>query len=188
LGYTEKKAPQTFSNTFDSAPGIIFFGFSGSIKQIKVMAINSEAVEVLNDLILINNDRVAGYEKAYEETTDSDIRALFNNLANHSRQHVTELNAEVSKLGGEPASGTMLSGKLYRAWMDVRSAFSKNDRRTVLESSEFGEDAAQKAYESALKSESLTPGLQELILKQKNTLLAGHDTVKLLRDAESVLH
>jgi len=152
------------------------------------MANNSEAIEVLNDLILINNDRVAGYEKAYEETTDSDIRALFNNLANHSRQHVTELNAEVNKLGGEPASGTMLSGKLYRAWMDVRAAFSKNDRRTVLESSEFGEDAAQKAYESALKSEDLTPGLRELILKQKATLRAGHDTVKRLRDAQSVLH
>ena len=43
------------------------------------METNSEIIETLNDLILINNDRVAGYEKAYDETKEvaSDLRALF---------------------------------------------------------------------------------------------------------------
>ncbi|KAA6432769.1 PA2169 family four-helix-bundle protein [Dyadobacter flavalbus] len=150
----------------------------------------TEVIEVLNDLILINNDRIEGYKKAYDETEDSDydLKALYGNLAEHSRQNVSELTGEVSALGGEPASGTMLSGKIYRAWMDVKSAFSSDDRKTSLENSEFGEDVAQKAYETALRSEVLTPELRALITRQKATLKSGHDTIKRLRDSEKVAH
>jgi uncharacterized protein (TIGR02284 family) len=98
------------------------------------------------------------------------------------------LTSEVNTLGGEPATGTMVSGKLYRVWMDVKAAFSSDGRKTSLENSEFGEDAAQKAYESALKSEDLTPELRSLITQQKATLRTGHDTIKSLRDSEKVLH
>jgi hypothetical protein len=33
--------------------------------------------------------------------------------------------------------------------MDVKVSFSGNDRQAILESCEFGEDAAQKAYKDA---------------------------------------
>lgn len=147
-------------------------------------------IEVLNDLILINNDRVVGYQKAYDETneTDMDLRTLYNQLADQSRQIASELSSEVITLGGEPATGTMLSGKLYRTWMDVRAVFSSDDRQTSLDNSEFGEDAAQKAYDTALMSDDLTPELHTLIATQKATLKTGHDTIKGLRDAEKVLH
>ena len=154
------------------------------------MAQNAAIIETLNDLILINNDRIVGYEKAYEETdtADTDLRSVYNSLANHSRDNVVELSSEVTALGGEPATGTMVSGKLYRVWMDVRAAFSSDGRKTSLESSEFGEDAAQKAYNSALESDELTPELRALITRQKATLKSGHDTIKRLRDAENAYH
>ncbi|WP_291202475.1 PA2169 family four-helix-bundle protein [Dyadobacter sp.] len=151
---------------------------------------NAAIIETLNDLILINNDRIVGYEKAYDETdtSDTDLRSVYNSLANHSRDNVVELSSEVTALGGEPATGTMVSGKLYRVWMDVRSAFSSDSRKTSLENSEFGEDAAQKAYNSALESDELTPELRALITRQKATLKSGHDTIKRLRDAENAYH
>ena len=151
---------------------------------------NAAIIETLNDLILINNDRIVGYEKAYDETdtADTDLRSVYNSLANHSRDNVQELSSEVTALVGEPATGTMVSGKLYRVWMDVRAAFSSDGRKTSLESSEFGEDAAQKAYNSALESDELTPELRALITRQKATLKSGHDTIKRLRDAENAYH
>ncbi|MBO9614950.1 MAG: PA2169 family four-helix-bundle protein [Dyadobacter sp.] len=154
------------------------------------MMANAAIIETLNDLILINNDRIVGYEKAYDETdtSDTDLRSVYNSLANHSRDNVVELSSEVTALGGEPATGTMVSGKLYRVWMDVRSAFSSDSRKTSLENSEFGEDAAQKAYNSALESDELTPELRALITRQKATLKSGHDTIKRLRDAENAYH
>jgi len=150
----------------------------------------NEVIEVLNDLILINNDRIEGYKRAFNETEESDydLKTLYSNLSEHSQQNLTELSSEVSALGGEPTSGTTNSGKIYRAWMDVKSAFSSDDRKTSLENSEFGEDVAQKAYETALKSEDLTPELRVLITKQKATLKSDHDTIKRLRDSEKAVH
>lgn len=154
------------------------------------MATNSEVIEVLNDLILINNDRIEGYKKSTDETdaSDTDLRSLYSNLSDHSRSNVSELTSEVARLGGEPATGTMISGKLYRTWMDVKSAFTSDGRKTSLENSEFGEDAAQKAYETALKSDDLTPDLRSLITRQKAILKDGHDTVKRLRDSQNAAH
>jgi hypothetical protein len=44
-----------------------------------IMQTTTETIEVLNDLIQINNDRIAGYEKAIRETKpeDDDLKVLF---------------------------------------------------------------------------------------------------------------
>ena len=47
-----------------------------------------------------------------------------------------------------------ISGKIYRTWMDVKAAFARKERLSVLEACEFGEDAAQRAYEAALASDA----------------------------------
>ena len=147
---------------------------------------NSEVIETLNDLILINNDRIAGYEKSYEETNDieTDLKALFQKYISDSRQYIAELTEEVVKLGGEPADGTLFSGKLYRVWMDIRATFSSDNRKAVLENSESGEDAAQRAYAEALKDEELPADLKQLILSQKTTLKEAHDNIKKQRDQQ----
>src|SRR5215467_15827315 len=123
------------------------------------MKLNQKAIEVLNDLIRINNDRVAGYEKALNNTDEAnvDLRNIFNRMAQDSRNYSRELTDQVQRLGGDPASGTTASGKIYRVWMDVKSGFSSSDRKSVLEECEYGEDAAQKAYEKALASDDELP-------------------------------
>src|SRR4051812_42918253 len=112
------------------------------------MAQNENLAEVLNDLIRINNDRVAGYERAIGETKDLDVdlQAVFNKMASDSREYAAELTSQVARLGEEPATGTTNSGKIYRVWMDIKATFTGKDRQAVLENCEFGEDAAQKAY------------------------------------------
>ena len=147
---------------------------------------NSEVIETLNDLILINNDRIAGYEKSYDETNniETDLKALFQKYISDSRQYIAELTEEVVKLGGEPADGTLFSGKLYRVWMDIRATFSSDNRKAVLENSESGEDAAQKAYAEALKDEELPADLKQLTLSQKTTLKEAHDNIKKQRDQQ----
>ena len=75
------------------------------------MATNDNLVEVLNDLIRINNDRIVGYEKAANEARDIDVdlRGIFTRMAEESKQYAAELTQEVVKLGGEPATGTTAS-------------------------------------------------------------------------------
>lgn len=140
--------------------------------------------ELLNDLIQINNDRVAGYEKAIEElkVEDSDLKTLFVEMIRQSHRHKSALVSEVQVLGAEAETGTTTSGKIYRAWMDVKAVFTGHDRETVLNNCEFGEDAAQKAYKMALETEGLSANLRALITEQKAELRSSHDQIKALRD------
>jgi uncharacterized protein (TIGR02284 family) len=149
------------------------------------MKTENELVSVLNDLIRINNDRTAGYYKASEElkAADIDLKTMFTNLANSSVQYAAELADEVRNLGGEPATDSTQSGKLYRVWMDIRSGISARDRKSVLSLCEFGEDAALKTYKLALESDAEIPAdIRQIILEQKDEIQTSHDMVKRYRD------
>jgi uncharacterized protein (TIGR02284 family) len=151
------------------------------------MYTNEKAAEVLNDLVRINNDRVEGYEKAAKETKaeDNDLRALFGQMAAESRSYLTDLRKYVLTSGEDVANDTTTSGKIYRAWMDVKATFTGKDRKSILASCEFGEDAAQKAYDTALSSDAdLSPEIRQLIMDQKTSLKRSHDRIKQLRDAQ----
>jgi uncharacterized protein (TIGR02284 family) len=147
------------------------------------METQEKTVEVLNDLIRINNDRIAGYQKASSNTeiTEADLKTLFHRMSEESRDYVEELSAEVISLGGQPASDTTTSGKIYRAWMDVKATFSGKDSHATLASCEFGEDAAQRAYNDAMDAD-LEPVVLGLIARQKALLKGSHDLVKRYRD------
>jgi uncharacterized protein (TIGR02284 family) len=147
------------------------------------MVTTDNTIEVLNDLIEINNDRIAGYEKSLEELKENDahLKSYFLKYIDQSRQLKLALGTEVQVLGGTMESGTTASGKIYRAWMDVKSAFTGRSEKTVLNSAEYGEDAAQKAYTSALE-EDLPHHINALIAKQQQELKQAHDEVKALRD------
>ncbi|HEX6224824.1 MAG TPA: PA2169 family four-helix-bundle protein [Chryseolinea sp.] len=144
-----------------------------------------ETIEVLNDLVAINNDRIAGYEKAIEETKekDNDLKVLFALMIDESRKIRLNLADEVQTLGGEYDRGTTASGKLYRAWMDVKAVFTGHDRHTVLANCERGEDAAQNAYKDALNEKNVPAYIRTMLEEQKQTLKASHDKIKVLRDA-----
>jgi len=149
---------------------------------------NEKVIGILNDLVQINHDRVVGYEKAIDELKDedADLKALFQRYVSESREYAQELKSEVSRLGGNPSEGTTNSGKVYRVWMDLKATIAGKDRKTILDNCEFGEDAAQKAYDMALNSDvDLEPTLRDLIVRQKAKLKSGHDEVKRLRDMQS---
>ena len=151
------------------------------------MKLNEKTAEILNDLIEINNDRIEGYERASRETEsdDADLRALFNNMASESRRYVNELTSLVSQTGEEPAKGTTVRGKIYRAWMDVKATFSGHDRKAILASCEFVEDAAQRAYDAALSSDAEIPAnIRQVIMDQKTNLDNSHDKIRAMRDAQ----
>lgn len=148
------------------------------------MSQNEKNTEVLNDLIRINNDRVDGYEKAADEAKDidADLKALFHKFASDSKQYAAELRQTVVSLGGDPAEDTTVSGKVYRVWMDLKAFVTGKDRTAILASCEYGEDAAQKAYNAALEEDDLTSEVRELVVRQKTTLRQAHDLIKKYRD------
>ena len=147
---------------------------------------NSKSIDRLNNLVEINNDRVEGYETAAKEMENGEMHTLFGKLAATSHNNLSELRAEVNRLGGEPTEGTRITGKFFRAWMDVKAALSSNERQTVLDSCEFGEDKALEAYNDVLEDpKDLTAEQIAMLRKQEAALRQDHDHVKALRDANN---
>ncbi len=144
----------------------------------------TEIIEVLNDLVQINNDRIKGYERAIKETAeaDSDLKPLYASMIAESHKIKITLATEVQLLGADVEKGTTASGKIYRAWMDVKAIFTGHDRHAVLANCEAGEDAAQKAYKMALQHEGLPAYLRDILSEQQQVLKASHDEIKALRD------
>src|SRR6202020_2078471 len=124
----------------------------------------TETIEVLNDLLQINNDRIIGYEKAIRETKpeDDDLKILYATMIAESHRNKIALATEVQSMGGDVDNGTTARGKIYRAWMDVKAVFTGHNRHSILANCEAGEDAAQRAYRTALEHEALPAYIREL--------------------------
>jgi len=150
------------------------------------MKSSKEIIEVLNDLIKINNDRIEGYDKAIEnaKTIDIGLQTIFSKMKSESIKYIAELHNRILQLGGEPTDNTTVSGKLYRAWMDVKATFTGKDRKSLLDACEYGEDAAQKAYKDAIEEEGLPADISDLISEQKRSLRRSHDEIKAMRDMQ----
>ncbi|MBW5319455.1 PA2169 family four-helix-bundle protein, partial [Escherichia coli] len=80
-------------------------------------------------------------------------------------------------------NGTMVSGKLFRAWMDLKSLVAPSTSESVLASCEKGEDEFKKEYKDLI-NESLSdfPEIVDLLQTQLTIQLGAHDHIKELRD------
>ncbi len=146
---------------------------------------NEKTISTLNELLEINNDRVEGYKTAIDETNDGDLKRIFTNLQETSAKNQTELRHEIMRAGGKPTEETKTSGKLFRAWMDFKAALTSQNRKTILNSCEQGEDVAVSAYQDVLEEEhirDMNPEQVKLVNEQYRLIKAGHDLVKSLRN------
>jgi uncharacterized protein (TIGR02284 family) len=140
-----------------------------------------KSVNLIKGLIIINNDRYDGYKTAAEETKDADLKSMFERFRNQSNQFNAELHRFIPS-DESPEGQTSTSGKIYRAWMDIKAALTSSDRKAILASCEFGEDVALSAYKTALESEDLPEEVRITVRKHRSDLQEAHNTVKSMRD------
>ncbi len=149
------------------------------------MITNKEIVDDLNDLVKINNDRMQGYEKAIEDTEDSQLDDLFRHYVIQSQNFRSQLAEHIVRIDGlavSDATTTDVSSKLHRAWIDIKSALTGKDRDSVLSSVEFGESAAVEAYEDAIENDNIPAYIKEDLQKQLSELKASHAKIKSMMD------
>ena len=142
-------------------------------------------INVLNSLIVINNDRIEGYDTAAKETEEIDLQELFRRFMKTSEMCKAELVAAVVKLGGTPDEGTRTTGKFFRVWMDFKAFLTGKDRVSILNSCEYGENVAGDTYKDAIANNlhSLTAQEQTMLNTQAGLLKADLKKVIALRDA-----
>jgi uncharacterized protein (TIGR02284 family) len=137
-----------------------------------------KTLHVLNDLIRINIDRIAGFEKAAheEKTPDPQLREAFYRMAYEARSYVNDLHARVIGLGGAPVTQATITGKIYLHWLEGNNRFDGPDSASRLAAC----DASEEAYHHALE-EHLPQDLHQLI---ENQLWALERTHRQLQDLD----
>jgi uncharacterized protein (TIGR02284 family) len=144
-------------------------------------ASTKDYISALNDLIETCKDGEEGYRKAAEGVKRSDLKSLFNEYSRQRSQFASELQMEVSRIGGDPEKSGSVSGAVHRGWIDLKSAVTGKDDHAILEEAERGEDTAVKNYQDALGKE-LPSDLRSIVAKQFSQIQQCHSRVRSLRD------
>jgi uncharacterized protein (TIGR02284 family) len=145
---------------------------------------SKEVIEVLNDLVMINSDRIAGYQRAIKELKpgNEDLKLIFDRMIIESQQIKSDLANEILVLHGDVEKGTSEMGKIYRAWMEVKAVFTGESRHKILSNCEMVENAVQKAYSKGLETNRLPAFLRELLNSQQEILRFSHNEIWSLRN------
>jgi uncharacterized protein (TIGR02284 family) len=143
---------------------------------------NKDVIAILNDLIETCRDGQEGYRVAAENINNIEFRRLFNIFSQQRAQFVTELQAEVHRLGGEPVDRGSISGKVHRGWIDVKSAIAGRDEASVIGECQRGEEAAVHNYQELLKTD-LPLDVQYVVKRQYMDIKDAYDRIRILQRA-----
>lgn len=118
------------------------------------MSTNDKSMDLVNNLIEINKERISGYEKAAEATDaiDADIRSLFMRMALQSRQFIKEIKQHVSTLGKVAHDTGALAQSLRAAVSNLTTEITSQNRQMLLDFCLYLEQGAHQAYDAILKA------------------------------------
>jgi len=140
-----------------------------------------ETISLLNNLIETSKDGQKGFSKAAGHAHAPELRTLLESYAQDCARSAAELQACVTRLGGEPESGGTAVGALHRGWLNLKASMSNDDDLMLLEECERGEDHAKAAYVKAMQA-PMSGEIQNLLQRQCDGTKAHHDRIRDLRN------
>lgn len=145
-----------------------------------------QIIEGLNDLIQIHNDRITTYRKIYADLDDfdSDIERICQRIVRQSELHISQLVDLIDKLHSNVVK---THGKAYRIWLKLKGIYMEKDRVSILNSFDFNEEAAEKAYDYAVTEINAPEEIKNTLLRQRSSLKITHDIVKEFNDREFIV-
>ncbi|GAA0731849.1 PA2169 family four-helix-bundle protein [Sphingomonas japonica] len=145
------------------------------------MADTSHDIRTLNGLIATTIDSVDGYQEAAKDSENSRFTPMFTSRAHERRQVASNLQAEVTRLGGSPEDdGTILAGA-HRVFVNLKSAVTGKDDKAIVNEVERGEDHIKAKFEDAMKDDELSPETKSAIGAAWGSVKAGHDEMRDLK-------
>lgn len=147
------------------------------------MAVSTRDIaSTLNDLVETNKDAEEGFRNAAENVNDSRLSTIFNECSRERAQMASDLQIEVTRIGGKPQKSGSVAGAVHRGWISIKSTFTGKSDHAILEEAERGEDAAVKAYQNAL-AEELPTDIRSIVQEQYQKVQKSHAEIRSLRDS-----
>ena len=85
---------------------------------------NHQVVATLNKLLDTTKDGESGFRTCAEGVTRPGLKTMFEAAARRCDEGAAELEAEIRRLGGEPAASGTVGGSLHRAWTNIKSSIT----------------------------------------------------------------
>jgi uncharacterized protein (TIGR02284 family) len=143
---------------------------------------NEDHIKLVNGLVEITIDSADGYEEAAKDAQSSRFKTLFQARAQERRGVVSDLQAEVRRLGGTPDEDGSILAAAHRVFLNVRDALTKGDE-AVVKTVEDGEDHIKAKYEKALQDTDVQPETRRAIEAAYAKVKAGHDQMRDIKHA-----
>lgn len=140
-------------------------------------------VGTLNGLIATTIDSINGYGESADAVTNPQFRELFQELSRDRQQVLPKLQAAVAQMGGNPEDDGTTLAAAHRMFVDLKSAVTGTDDKSVINEVERGEDHIKAKYEAALGDASLSPNARAVVLEAYTSVRRGHDRVRDLKHA-----
>ena len=142
---------------------------------------HKEHAEALQMLLQKNYDAEKAFKKAITKTENDNLKEFLKRQAAKHNRFATELDKEIRTLNETPKEEGSFTGKLSRAWMDIKVAVSGDHDEAILEECIRGEKHSAEEYEEALDENKFAPYLEEVLKKQLsdiNNMIAEVKTMK----------
>lgn len=142
------------------------------------MGYSEKVSNKLNALLEKNYDAEKGYRYAAENAQDPQLSAFFMERAQERYDFGHALETEIRTFGQNPDKSSSLAGDAHRTWMNLKTTLSANKDEAALEEAVRGEKVAAKEYEEVLKDPEIPASTANLLLKQKNQIVASLNKMK----------
>jgi uncharacterized protein (TIGR02284 family) len=143
---------------------------------------NTEVTGMLNDLIATCRESRELYRAAAENISNSEFRRLFNIFSQQRAQFISELQAEVHRLGGELSGPDIHPETLSSNWWNRKSRFYRADEVSIISDCQDAEESAVNHYQEALKAD-LPLDVQYVIKRQYMDIKDAYDRIRILQRA-----
>jgi uncharacterized protein (TIGR02284 family) len=143
---------------------------------------NDDVIDVLNKLIETCKDGEYGFRTCAEHVKSEQLRTVFLQRAETCRKGASELQAEVTRLGGTAETDSSTTGTIHRGWVNVKAMLTGNSDQAALDECERGEDAALERYRDAIKND-LPSDVAAIVQRQYEGVKKNHDQIRSLRNA-----
>ena len=138
-------------------------------------------ISVLNGLTTTTLDSMKGYEEAAKDAESTRFSTMFADFARDRAQAAAALQAEVTRLGGTPETGSSFLAAAHRTFLDLKQAFTTKDDKAIITEVERGEDHIKSKFESALDDGDLLPSSLAVIREAFASVRTGHDQMSAIK-------
>jgi uncharacterized protein (TIGR02284 family) len=127
---------------------------------------NKDIANKLNSLLELLHDSHDGYIECTKEIDDSNLKNLFQNLADSRVDMMRSLESQIRQLGEEPVqTGSMLAAA-HRIFIDIKSSITGHDKEAIIKEIQRGETYTLEHYNKILAEEDLPITAKNLLRPQ----------------------